>query len=85
MAFFPITFAVTVLFSGITSVVAMIVLIRQSFHHPVFHSDRFAAFSDDGFFVSILAEDPRFESEEARGFLDSIGGSDIELLEGEDA
>lgn len=82
-AFFPIVFSITVLVSAIVAVVAMIALIRQSFHHPVFHSDRFGKFSDDGFFISVLARDPKFDRDETTRFLAEIGGSNVETLEGD--
>lgn len=81
-AFFPITFGLTVLFSVIATVGGLIVMIRQSFHHPVFYSDRFRKVSDDGFFVSVLAEDDKFDREKTSQFLASIGGQHVELLEG---
>src|SRR5580704_6957400 len=35
-------------------------------HHPVFFSDRFKAFSDDKFFLSVEAEDPKFDTTRTR-------------------
>ena len=81
MAFFPITFAVTVLFSVLTTVGGMVALVRHAFYHPVFFSNNFAKASDDGFFVSVLANDPKFDAKATSEFLASIGGSNVELLE----
>lgn len=81
MAFFPITFAVTVLFSVLTTVFGLVTLIRHAFHHPVFHSDNFSRASDDGFFVSVMGDDPRFDPKGTLEFLTSIGGRNVELLQ----
>jgi hypothetical protein len=80
-AFFPVTFSTTVLFSVFASVLGMIGLIRQRFHHPVFLSDNFGRFSDDAFFISVLASDGKFDPKATGEFLSSIGGRDVELLE----
>ncbi len=80
-AFFPVTFALGVLFSVIFSVFGMLGLINVKFFHPVFHSDRFGKFSDDGFFISILSDDSNFDKEKTSQFLSEIGGSNVELLE----
>ena len=74
--------AVMVLTSAITAVVVMLGLNGlPRLHHPLFYSDNFGKFSDDGFFVSIEAKDPLFHSEKTQQFLESIGGKNIELLE----
>ena len=38
-------------------------------------------FTDDGFFIAIEARDPQFSAEGTKGFLDEIGGDNIELVE----
>ncbi len=78
-AFFPVTFALGILLGVILTVFGMLKLIKVRFHHPVFHSDRFEKASDDSFFISILSDDPQFDSDKTSQFLTSIGG-DVELL-----
>ena len=74
-------FAVMVLVSALLSFVGMLALNKlPRYHNPLFYSDNFARVTNDGFFVSIEACDPKFEEEETRRFLQSIGGSNIELL-----
>jgi hypothetical protein len=80
-AFFPVTFSATVLFSVFAAVFGMIGLINQRFNHPVFYSDNFGRFSDDAFFISVLASDPKFDQQSTGEFLRSMGGLEIELLE----
>jgi Alternative complex III, ActD subunit len=80
-AFFPVTFALGVLFSVITAVFGMLSLNKLRYHHPVFHSENFERFSNDAFFISIMAEDKKFNNEKTPQFLEEIGGTNIELLE----
>ena len=41
-------------------------------------------FSDDGFFVSVGANDKKFDKKDTADFLESIGGKNIEILEGDE-
>ena len=80
-AYVPITFGLGVLLSAFAAVVGMLALNGlPRWHHPIFFSDRFSRFSDDGFFVSIEAGDPKFDAGATTKFLESIGGRDTELL-----
>jgi hypothetical protein len=56
----------------------------QVYHHPVFYSENFLKTTDDGFFVSILAEDSKFDLSKSQSFLESIGGKDVEVLKADD-
>ena len=80
-AYVPVTFALGVLFSAFTALFGMLILngLPRLFH-PVFYSDNFARFSDDGFFVSVLSDDPKFDPDETGKFLESIGGKETEIL-----
>jgi len=83
-AFIIITFALFVLFGAFGSVLGMFHLNRlPRLHHPLFYSDQFERVTDDAFFVSIEAEDEKFDETQTKAFLDSIGGSDVELISGE--
>jgi len=83
-AYVPITFALGVLLSAIAALVGMLALNGlPRFHHPVFYSNRFRKFSDDGFFISVETEDPKFDPNATRSLLESIGGQNIEELRGE--
>jgi len=50
-------------------------------HHPVFYSERFEACSNDKFFISIEAEDVKFDSNATRAFLEGLEPSHVELIE----
>ncbi len=78
----PIMFELTVLLCGFGTFFGLLGLMKlPRHHHPVFYSDRFAAASDDRFFVSIEAEDPKFDPEKTRALLESLEPSHVELIE----
>jgi len=83
-AFGVASWAVMVLLASITAVISMLVLNKlPRFHHPLFVSTNFEKVTTDGFFVSIEAHDEKFNSAETRQFIESIGGTNVELLEEE--
>jgi hypothetical protein len=80
-AFVPVTFGLAVLAGALTSVLGMIALNRlPRFHHPVFYSDRFARVTTDSFFISLDSADAKFDLENTRSFLQSIGAERVELI-----
>lgn len=83
-AFFPVTFGLAVLTGAFTAVFGMLGLNKlPRLHHPVFYSENFKKFSDDGFFISIEADDKQFDEKETSEMLAAIGGKNIEALRGE--
>ena len=84
-AFFPIMFELTVLFSAFAAVLGMLFMNRlPRWNHPLFSWDRFARATDDGFFVSIEATDPRFSERDVRELLESVGAQHITLIHDND-
>jgi hypothetical protein len=80
-AFVPVIFAVTILFAATTALLGMMALNRlPRLFHPLFYSQQFPRVTDDGFFLSIEAQDPQFEVEKVKAFLQSIGGKDLEVV-----
>jgi len=78
----PIMFELTVLFSAFAAVFGMFHLNKiPQHHHPIFNSDRFKTFSDDKFFVSVEASDPKFKLERTRELLEKTHPGHIELVE----
>lgn len=72
-AFIPITFECTILFAGLTSALSMVLmngLPRP--HHPVFNIPNFERASADRFFICIESEDPKFDREATRAFLEGL-------------
>jgi len=81
-AYLPVSFALGVLLAAATALIGMLALNGlPRFNHPVFNSEKFARASDDSFFISIEKSDPKFNTEKVKTFLESIGGTDIEVLE----
>jgi len=78
----PITFEVTILLSAITAFIGMLAFNGlPRFYHPVFQSERFRRVTNDRFFISVEARDPKFRAEETRSFLESLGAAQVESLE----
>ncbi len=81
-AWIPVTFELTVLFAGITAVVAMIVLNRlPQPYHPVFNVPRFNLATDDRFFLTIEADDPKFDPEKVKDFMNELGAAGVYEVE----
>lgn len=78
----PIMFELTVLLSAFGAVFGMLGLNRlPQHHHAVFESDRFRSASDDKFFISIEAEDPKFDVDKTRALLEKAHAAHVELVE----
>lgn len=78
----PITFEIGVLFSAFACLVGMLSLNGlPRFNHPLFKKSRFLKTSDDTFVICIEAGDPKFQPEQTRGLLESVGGAHIDLVE----
>jgi hypothetical protein len=78
----PITFEVCVLFAAFVAVLGMFFLNGlPQLHHPLFLQKDFARTTDNGFFLTIDASDPRFELEETMRFLESLGGKPVTRVE----
>jgi len=80
-AFIPIIFELTILLAAFGAVFGMFFLNRlPRFNHPLFSSPRFEQVTDDGFFISIEAEDAKFDAEKTGTFLQSIGSTYTEVI-----
>jgi len=72
------TFETTVLFAAATAVFGMLALNGlPMLHHPVFNAPRFAMASRDRFFLSIEADDPKFDAVQTRRFLEGLGAREV--------
>ncbi len=84
-AFVPVTFALTVLLSAFGALFGMLGFNKlPQLYHPIFNSEQFKKFSDNGFFISINADDPKYDAEATAKFLESIGGTNVEVVKDED-
>lgn len=81
-AFIPITFELTILFASFAAVLGMFALNGFPMpYHPVFNVPVFELASRSRFFLSIEARDPKFDPEETRLFLESLGAQGVEEIE----
>jgi hypothetical protein len=69
-AFVVIAFELAILFGGLSALLGMLALngLPQPYH-PVFNVPRFALASQDRFFLSVEADDPRFDPDRTRTLL----------------
>jgi hypothetical protein len=80
-AFVPITFELAIIGGVVGGLLAMLHLNRlPHLYHPLFRSTRFERGSDDRFFISIEAADPRFDLEATRTWLASLGAASVETV-----
>jgi hypothetical protein len=78
----PILFELTILLSAFGAVLGMFHLNKlPRHHHPVFESDRFRLASDDRFFISIEADDPKFDVDKTRALLAGAHAANVEVIE----
>lgn len=81
----PIMFELTVLLSAFAAVFGMFHLNKlPRHHHPIFTSDRFVTATDDKFFLSVEAEDPKFDLEKTKKLLAGLHPTAIELVYDDD-
>lgn len=82
-AYVPITFELTVLFAAFAGVFGLFYATRfPQPYHPVFNSEDFNAHaSQDGFYLDIEASDPKFNLEQTRQFLQSLGSLLVSEIE----
>lgn len=80
-AFVPIMFECGVLGGAFGAVFGFLLQARlPRHHHALFNSKTFAKVTDDGFFISIEAADPRFEEKETTELLSKLGAVHVENI-----
>ncbi|MEZ5338494.1 MAG: DUF3341 domain-containing protein [bacterium] len=78
----PVMFEMTILFSAFASFFGMLGVNRlPQFNHFTMYSDRFGRVTDDRFFISVSAEDPKFDVRKTRDMLAGLKGTYLEVLE----
>ena len=80
-AFVPVTFEIGILGGALAAVFGMMAFNGlPMWFHPLFSSERFQRVTDDGFFISIEAWDPKFDVEGCQKFLRQIGATHVEVV-----
>ena len=80
----PIMFELGVLLCGFATLFGLLGIIKLPRHnHPIFESDRFEAATDDKFFISIEADDGKFDLDRTKALLESTNPTYLELIEEE--
>ena len=75
-----------VLFAALGAVLSILHFSKlPRWHHPLFSSKRFERVTQDKFFISIEAEDPKYNRPQTEAWLQSIGATHVEMVEDKDA
>lgn len=83
-AFFPVIFELTILLSAFSVLFGLLVILMlPRLNHPLLTSKTFLKFSDDGFIISIEARDPKFHRQKTKELLESLGATEVDLVEEE--
>lgn len=78
----PIIFELTILLSALTAVGSLFAFNGlPMLYHPLFSNERFARATNDRFFLVVEACDPKFNLDQTRQLLESMGGAAIETVE----
>lgn len=77
----PITFECGILLAALSTVFGMFAFNKLPQHfHPLFGADGFERASDDGFFISVEAWDPKFDAAATERLLASTGATRVQLV-----
>jgi hypothetical protein len=80
----PVMFELTILLSAFGAVFGLLGLCQlPRHHHPIFESDRFRRATDDRFYVSVEAADPKFDLKKTRSLLEGTRPTHVEVVEEE--
>lgn len=78
---FPIFYELTILLASFGTFFGMFITNKLPMHHhPVFEHQGFARVTDDHFWIVIELQDPQFQEEKTKQFLESLGGFDVTFL-----
>lgn len=80
-AFVPIMFEIGVLGGAVGALLGLLHLAKlPRHHHPLFAMPAFERVTDDGFFLSVEAADPRFDAAATTDLLRRLGARNIETV-----
>lgn len=82
VAFIPPTFETMILIAAFSTVIGMFAINGlPEPYHPVFNHPRFSRASQDGYFLVIEANDPKFDRDEAERFLRQLAPMEVAEVE----
>jgi hypothetical protein len=77
-AYVPVIFELTILFAALSCFFGLFVVGRlPTFFHPTMTHPSFHRASDDVFFVTVEASDPKYDARETRSLLTRLGAKEI--------
>ena len=80
-AFVPVTFECGVLGGALGAIFGFLSQAKlPQHHHALFSSESFERVTDDGFFISVEAADPKFDREETEKWLLDLGATRVEAI-----
>lgn len=80
-AYIPVIFELTVLLGAFGAVFGMFALNKLPMpNHPTFNHSRFHKVTDDAFFISVEATDPKYDASRTKDLLAQAGGKNIEVV-----
>ena len=80
--FTPVTFELGVLFAAFTALFGMLMLNGlPRWNHPLMKAPRFLRSTQDRFFISIEASDPKFDPDATQALLAGAGATAVEFVE----
>jgi len=78
----PVAYELTILLASLTAFGGMLVMNGlPQWSHPLFRSERFRRVTDDRFFISVEAADPRFDAERTERLLREAGSLNVDRIE----
>lgn len=78
----PIMFELSVLLAAFGAVLGMLALNKlPQYYHPAFNFSKWAGATNDKFLFVIESIDPKFDADEVKAFLESVGARNAELVE----
>ena len=80
-AYGPVAFAIMVLTSAFVALFGMLALNKlPMWYHKIFDSKMAVRINNDGFILSVAADDPQFDPVQTKAYLKQIGGKDLEEI-----
>ncbi|MFO0556178.1 MAG: DUF3341 domain-containing protein [Polyangiaceae bacterium] len=77
--YIPVYFELTVLFSAFACFFGLWALCKlPTFFHPTMRHKSFPRATNDGFFVTVEATDPKYDAKETRKLLEKLGATEVE-------